>query len=119
LRVYANTALAIEDDQERCVHLRNTFSLLPAKHRDCLEFLIFHLARVAIRERENLVCALISDFEETSINMFQMTPKNLAVVFAPTIMRDTSLEREMTDMHAKNNAVQFVIENSNEIFGGA
>jgi hypothetical protein len=51
--------------------------------------------------------------------MFQMTPKNLAVVFAPTIMRDTSLEREMTDMHAKNNAVQFVIENSNEIFGGA
>lgn len=47
----------------------------------------------------------------------QMTPKNLAVVFAPTIMRDTSLEREMTDMHAKNSAVQYVIENSHEIFG--
>jgi len=46
-----------------------------------------------------------------------MTPKNLAVVFAPTIMRDHSLEREMTDMHAKNNAVQFIIENSHEIFG--
>ena len=49
----------------------------------------------------------------------QMTPKNLAVVFAPTIMRDHSLEREMTDMHSKNNAVQFVIENSHEIFGNA
>lgn len=48
-----------------------------------------------------------------------MTPKNLAVVFAPTIMRDHSLEREMTDMHAKNNTVQFVIENSHEIFGGS
>lgn len=50
-------------------------------------------------------------------NTSKMTPKNLAVVFAPTIMRDLSIDREMTDMHAKNNAVQFVIENSNEIFG--
>jgi len=95
-------SISIEDDQERCAHLRKTFNMLPPKHRDCLEFLIFHLARVAVRESENL-----------------MTPKNLAVVFAPTIMRDTSLEREMTDMHAKNNAVQFVIENSHEIFGNA
>lgn len=45
-----------------------------------------------------------------------MSPKNLAVVFAPTIMRDLSIEREMTDMHAKNIAVQFVIENINRIF---
>lgn len=52
-------------------------------------------------------------------DIFQMTPKNLAVVFAPTIMRDHNIEREMTDMHAKNNAVQFVIENSHEIFGTA
>lgn len=45
-----------------------------------------------------------------------MSPKNLAVVFAPTIMRDNSLEREMSDMHAKNLAVQFVIEHSDSIF---
>lgn len=45
-----------------------------------------------------------------------MTPKNLAVVFAPTIMFERSIEREMTDMHAKNLAVQFVIENSRHIF---
>ena len=48
-----------------------------------------------------------------------MSPKNLAVVFAPTIMRDHSLEREMSDMHAKNIAVQFVIEHSNVIFAEA
>jgi hypothetical protein len=48
-----------------------------------------------------------------------MSPKNLAVVFAPTIMRDTSIEREMTDMHAKNIAIQFVIENSHTIFEDA
>ncbi|KAI6244727.1 putative Rho-type GTPase-activating protein 4 [Erysiphe necator] len=91
---------SIEDIRERCLHLRDTFSMLPPKHRDCLEFLVFHLTRVAIREAENL-----------------MSSKNLAVVFAPTIMRDTSLEREMTDMHAKNIVVQFIIENSHDIFG--
>ncbi|PQE23225.1 hypothetical protein CJF31_00006957 [Rutstroemia sp. NJR-2017a BVV2] len=95
-------SISIEDSAERCTHLRNTINMLPPKHRDCLEFLVFHLARVARRESENL-----------------MTPKNLAVVFAPTIMRDHSLEREMTDMHAKNSAVQFIIENSHDIFGVA
>ena len=45
-----------------------------------------------------------------------MSPKNLAVVFAPTIMRDLSIEREMTDMHNKNLAIQFAIENTHRIF---
>ncbi|KAL8382647.1 hypothetical protein RB595_006437 [Gaeumannomyces hyphopodioides] len=90
---------AIPNEKERCQHLRATFNMLPERHRQCLEFLMFHLARVAAREAENL-----------------MPPKNLAVVFAPTIMRDHSLEKDMTDMHAKNLAVQFVIENSTIIF---
>ncbi|PHH54582.1 N-chimaerin [Ceratocystis fimbriata CBS 114723] len=90
---------AISDPMERCSHLSRTFRSMPQRHQDTLEFLMFHLSRVAKREPENL-----------------MSPKNLAVVFAPTIMRDTSIEREMTDMHAKNIAVQFVIENSEIIF---
>lgn len=45
-----------------------------------------------------------------------MSSKNLAVVFAPSIMRDVSLEREMTDMAPKSVAVQFLIENSDKIF---
>lgn len=47
--------LVLQSDSERCAHLRKTINLLPPKHRDCLEFLMFHLARVASRERENLV----------------------------------------------------------------
>ncbi|KAJ2902741.1 putative Rho-type GTPase-activating protein 4 [Zalerion maritima] len=90
---------AIDDETERIEFLTETFNSLPEKHKDCLEFLMFHLARVAQREPENL-----------------MSPKNLAVVFAPTIMRDKSIEREMTDMHAKNLAVQFMIEHSDKIF---
>ncbi|GAP86276.1 hypothetical protein SAMD00023353_1801370 [Rosellinia necatrix] len=90
---------SLASDSEKCDHLQNVFNQLPRQHKDCLEFLMFHLSRVASREGENL-----------------MTPRNLAVVFAPTIMRDTNIEREMTDMHAKNNAVQFIIENSHSIF---
>ncbi|XXG98094.1 hypothetical protein Hte_004413 [Hypoxylon texense] len=90
---------SIQTDTDKCVHLQDVFKQLPAAHKDCLEFLMFHLHRVASRERENL-----------------MTPKNLAVVFAPTIMRDHNIEREMTDMHAKNIVVQFIIENTDNIF---
>ncbi|KAI9672548.1 MAG: Rho-type gtpase-activating protein [Caeruleum heppii] len=95
------TMAGIGNEEKRALSLRAAVQQLPTHHRDCLEFLVFHLARVATRERENL-----------------MTPKNLAVVFAPTIMRDDSLEREMTDMHAKNTAIQFLIENNKVIFGG-
>lgn len=49
------TIVDITDGEERCAHLRKTVNLLPQKHRDCLEFLMFHLARVASREQENLV----------------------------------------------------------------
>ncbi|KAI9883093.1 MAG: suppressor of tub2 mutation [Watsoniomyces obsoletus] len=94
-------ANSLPEDEKRVNAMRATILALPPKHRDCLEFLIFHLARVATREKENL-----------------MSPRNLAVVFAPTIMRDVSIDREMTDMHIKNQAVQFLIENNKVIFGG-
>ena len=74
---------------------------LPPRHRDTLEVLVFHLARVVEQEKENL-----------------MTSANVAVVFAPTIMRPESLAREMQDTQAKNGAVQFLIENCQGIFLG-
>lgn len=114
--------VAIAETAERCEFLQKAFATMPPQHRDCLEFLMFHLTRVAKREPENLVSPghtysfLRCSTVESDHRYVQMSPKNLSVVFAPTIMRDTSLEREMTDMHAKNLAVQFVIENSDTIF---
>ena len=55
LSFIANLTAAIGDETERCNHLRNTFGSMPLKHRDCLEFLMFHLDRVAQRDSENLV----------------------------------------------------------------
>ena len=91
----------INDDFKRIAAMRAAINDLPIRHRDCLEFLVFHLARVVERERENL-----------------MTSLNVAVVFAPTIMRPESLTREMSDTQAKNQSVQFLIENCHEVFMG-
>ena len=74
---------------------------LPQVHQDVLEFLVFHLKRVVAREKENL-----------------MTPTNIAVVFAPTIMRPESITREMTDTAKKNETVQFIVEHCQDIFLG-
>ena len=95
----ANLSPAERD--QRIESMRAAINELPGKHRNCLEILIFHLARVVERERENL-----------------MTSLNVAVVFAPTVMRPVSVERELSDMTAKNIAVQFLIENCEGVFLG-
>jgi hypothetical protein len=46
-----------------------------------------------------------------------MTPLNLAVVFAPTIMRPMDIQRELTDVSLQRNAVQGLLENHKYIFG--
>jgi Rho-type GTPase-activating protein 1/2 len=79
--------------------MRRALMDLPKVHRDVLEFLVFHLKRVVEREPENL-----------------MTSMNIAVVFAPTIMRPESVTREMSDTQKKNEAVQFLVENCQAIF---
>jgi len=81
--------------------LQKSLLELPTVHRDVLEFLIFHLRRVVDRHAENL-----------------MTFQNVAVVFAPTIMRPESLAREMTDVQKKNDVLKFLVENCQEIFMG-
>ena len=48
-----------------------------------------------------------------------MSPRNLAVVFAPTIMRDYNPDRDLQDMLTKNLAIQFLIEKNKVIFGNS
>ncbi|CAL5870994.1 uncharacterized protein PFLUO_LOCUS5236 [Penicillium psychrofluorescens] len=86
---------------ERVDLLQRSLMELPRVHRDVLEFLVFHLKRVVERRDENL-----------------MTSQNVAVVFAPTIMRPESLAREMTDVQKKNDVVKFLVDNCQGIFQG-
>ena len=45
-----------------------------------------------------------------------MTPLNLAVVFAPTIMRPVDVQRELADVAHQRNAVQWLLEKHRYIF---
>ena len=45
-----------------------------------------------------------------------MTIKNLAMVFGPTLMRDTDASRELTDMSYKNAVIEFLITHVHKLF---
>jgi hypothetical protein len=85
--------------EKQVLALRSAVSDLPEHHRNCLEYLILHLRRVMKSKDENL-----------------MTSLNLAVVFAPTIMRPSSIEREMSDMLAQRTAVQALLDLGAAVF---
>lgn len=46
----------------------------------------------------------------------KMGYKNLSVVFAPTLARDQSGEREMTDMGFRNDTTELLLSESSQIF---
>ena len=87
------------DGEARISGLRQSINGLPKAHKDTLEVLMLHLVRVIEHEKDNL-----------------MTPLNVSVVFAPTIMRPESLEREMSDMEIQRKAVQCILQHRQEIF---
>jgi hypothetical protein len=86
--------------EKQTLALRSAVNDLPEHHRNCLEYLCQHLRRVMSMQDKNL-----------------MTSLNLAVVFAPTIMRPSSIEREMSDMLAQRTAVQALLELGEGVFG--
>lgn len=86
-------------DQSTISIMQTLVQSLSAAHRDCLEFVIKHLVKVTAYSNLNL-----------------MTSKNLAVVFAPTLARDETGAREMTDMAARNDATQLLIDYCDQIF---
>lgn len=46
----------------------------------------------------------------------RMTVKNLAMVFAPTLMRDKDSTRDFLDMSYKNAVIEYLITNAYELF---
>lgn len=80
-------------------NLRQVINALPQAYKECLTFVIHHLAKVAQHSEVNL-----------------MTTRNLAVVFAPTLVRHTNGEREILDMQPRNDGTQMLIEKYSTIF---
>lgn len=80
--------------------LKQLISRLPPANRHTLQLLCKHLT-------------LINSY--SSIN--RMGYKNLSVVFAPTIARDKTGEREMVDMGNRNNTTELLLTNAEILFG--
>ena len=89
----------VEDKGARIEAIQRALDDLPRVHFDTLEYLLGHLARVVLQDKENL-----------------MTSLNIAVVFAPTIMRPESVSRELSDTKMKNEAVMWLVEHGDRIF---
>lgn len=79
--------------------LRTVISTLPQAHRDTLQFVMAHLVKVSKLSDANL-----------------MTSRNLAVCFAPTIVRHHDGSRELRDMQARNDGTQFLMDYYSDIF---
>ncbi|KAF3903112.1 hypothetical protein ABW21_db0204456 [Orbilia brochopaga] len=94
-------SIKISDIEKRKEAVKDLINELPSLNRDILFFIINHLTKVAVNQQDNL-----------------MNARNLAVVFAPSLMRDETGELELRDTHAKNEAIQFIIENAKPIFAG-
>ncbi|KAJ4985057.1 RhoGAP domain-containing protein [Stagonosporopsis vannaccii] len=90
----------LEDKEAQSKALAEAIKEIPKAHRDTLQFLVFHLSRVIEHQGENL-----------------MSPLNLAVVFAPTIMRPMDIQRELSDVQQQRVAVQALLENYKTVFG--
>ena len=91
---------SVADHDSRIEAMQTALEGLPRVHYETLDYLMQHLARVVLQEKINL-----------------MTSMNIAVVFAPTIMRPESLNRELSDTKMKNEVVMWMVENVEGIFG--
>jgi hypothetical protein len=107
----------IEDSKAKAKALADAIKEIPKAHRDTLQFLIFHLSRVIEHQDENLVGLSRLITWTALLTRHQMTPLNLAVVFAPTIMRPMDIQRELSDVQQQRVAVQSLLENYKTVFG--
>ncbi|EXJ81583.1 hypothetical protein A1O1_07647 [Capronia coronata CBS 617.96] len=90
----------ITEKESRIDAMERALEDLPRVHYETLSYLMQHLARVVEQEKVNL-----------------MTSMNIAVVFAPTIMRSENISRELSDTKPKNEAVMWMVENCERLFG--
>lgn len=82
------------DQIEAC---KNALELLPIAHFNCLKYIIQHLKRVANQQVLN-----------------KMSPRNLATVFAPTLIESP---QQLSDLSQEIALLSFLITNSDAIFG--
>ncbi|XP_034258127.1 beta-chimaerin isoform X2 [Pantherophis guttatus] len=86
---------------ERLEAVHEVLMLLPAAHYETLRYLMIHLKKITMNEKENF-----------------MNAENLGIVFGPTLMRppEDSTLATLNDMRYQKLIVQILIENEDVLF---
>ncbi|XP_023962783.1 beta-chimaerin isoform X3 [Chrysemys picta bellii] len=94
-------AAKISNPDERLEAVHEVLMLLPAAHYETLRYLMIHLKKVTLNEKENF-----------------MNSENLGIVFGPTLMRppEDSTLTTLNDMRYQKLIVQILIENEDVLF---
>ncbi|XP_019378500.1 PREDICTED: N-chimaerin isoform X2 [Gavialis gangeticus] len=89
------------DPDEQLEILHEALKLLPPAHCETLRYLMAHLKRVTLREKENL-----------------MNAENLGIVFGPTLMRAPELDAmaALNDIRYQRLVVEMLIKNEDILF---
>ncbi|KAE8596608.1 hypothetical protein XENTR_v10016176 [Xenopus tropicalis] len=94
-------ASKISNADERLEAIHEALMLLPPAHYETLRFLMIHLKKVALNEKDNL-----------------MGSENLGIVFGPTLMRppEENALASLNDMRHQKQIVQLLIQNEDVLF---
>uniref|UniRef100_A0A670Y9M9 Chimaerin n=1 Tax=Pseudonaja textilis TaxID=8673 RepID=A0A670Y9M9_PSETE len=94
-------AAKISNADERLESIHEVLMLLPAAHFETLRYLMIHLKKITMNEKENF-----------------MNAENLGIVFGPTLMRppEDSTLATLNDMRYQKLIVQILIENEDVLF---
>uniref|UniRef100_A0A8C9A3S4 Beta-chimaerin n=1 Tax=Prolemur simus TaxID=1328070 RepID=A0A8C9A3S4_PROSS len=94
-------AAKISNADERLEAVHEVLLLLPPAHYETLRYLMIHLKKVTMNEKDNL-----------------MNAENLGIVFGPTLMRppEDSTLTTLHDMRYQKLIVQILIENEDVLF---
>ncbi|KAF9945704.1 hypothetical protein BGZ70_003663 [Mortierella alpina] len=92
-------AIGMPQTESKTEAFRELLDRMPYAHYATLKTLLEHLNRVTERESINL-----------------MTPKNLSVVFGPTLMRNPDPSREILDTTYQNMTIEYLILNTFDLF---
>ncbi|CEP09677.1 hypothetical protein [Parasitella parasitica] len=92
-------ASAMDHGEEKTKAFSNVLQQLPMAHIDTLEMLLRHLVDV---------------YKQSDVN--RMSVKNLAMVFAPTLMRHSDTSKDFLDISYKNATIEYLLLHKSELF---
>uniref|UniRef100_A0A670JUN9 Chimerin 2 n=1 Tax=Podarcis muralis TaxID=64176 RepID=A0A670JUN9_PODMU len=94
-------ARELSNADERLEAVHEVLMLLPAAHYETLRYLMIHLKKITMNEKDNF-----------------MNAENLGIVFGPTLMRppEDSTLATLNDMRYQKLIVQILIENEDVLF---